>query len=259
MAIAFDLVGQQWQRKIIVVAAAAVGDRALMAMRPVSPEGAYWHEAVERSGIFLILVGILGRTWCAMYIGGNKLNRLVTEGPYSLTRNPLYVFSAIAAFGLGAQLGSVVFALICAAATLAIFALVISHEERALAERFPGEFARYKARVPRLAARTSADGRTPRPSWSGRPWFTGPSGTRCCSCWPRRPEGARRPAGRLCSLRPCSSSIDRLISLTLRAPAPINPPNGGAPLGPFSCCFSTCRTPSISRLEEAGPACPSTG
>jgi protein-S-isoprenylcysteine O-methyltransferase Ste14 len=150
MAIAFDLVGQQWQRKIIVVAAAVVGVAVLIAMRPASPEGAYWHEAIERIGIVLILIGIIGRTWCAMYIGGNKLNRLVTEGPYSLTRNPLYVFSAIAAFGLGAQLGSVVFALICAAATLIIFALVISHEERALAERFPDEFTRYKARVPRL-------------------------------------------------------------------------------------------------------------
>jgi protein-S-isoprenylcysteine O-methyltransferase Ste14 len=150
MAIAFDLVGQQWQRKIIVVAAAAIGIGVLAAMQPASPEGAYWHEGVERIGIVLILVGIIGRTWCAMYIGGNKLNRLVTEGPYSLTRNPLYVFSAIAAFGLGAQLGSVVYALICAAATLVIFAIVINHEERALAERFPDEFARYKARVPRL-------------------------------------------------------------------------------------------------------------
>ncbi len=150
MAIAFDLVGQQWQRKIIVVAAAAVGVAGLISMQPVSPEDAFWHEAIERIGIVLIMVGIVGRTWCAMYIGGNKLNRLVTEGPYSLTRNPLYVFSAIAAFGLGAQLGSVVFALICAAATLVIFALVIRHEERALAERFPDEFTRYKARVPRL-------------------------------------------------------------------------------------------------------------
>jgi hypothetical protein len=85
-----------------------------------------------------------------MYIGGNKLNRLVTEGPYSVTRNPLYVFSAIAAFGLGAQLGSVVFAMVCAAATIAIFALVISHEERALANRFPSDFARYRTRVPRF-------------------------------------------------------------------------------------------------------------
>ena len=81
MALAFDLVGQQWQRKIIVVAAAAVGIALLMAMGPASPEDATWHETVERSGIFFILVGILGRTWCAMYIGGNKLSRLVTEGP----------------------------------------------------------------------------------------------------------------------------------------------------------------------------------
>jgi protein-S-isoprenylcysteine O-methyltransferase Ste14 len=151
MAIAFDLVGQQWQRKIIVAGAALVGLAALLTIQPASPEDAAWHETVERSGIFFILVGILGRTWCAMYIGGNKLSRLVTEGPYSVTRNPLYVFSAIAAFGLGAQLGSVVFALICAAATIAIFALVISHEERALAERFPSDFALYRARVPRLA------------------------------------------------------------------------------------------------------------
>jgi protein-S-isoprenylcysteine O-methyltransferase Ste14 len=151
MAIAFDLVGQQWQRKIIVVGAAAIGLAVLMAMQPVSPEDGIWHETVERSGIFFILIGILGRTWCAMYIGGKKLNHLVTEGPYSVTRNPLYVFSAIAAFGLGAQLGSAVFALICAAATIAIFALVISHEERALAKRFPAEFALYRARVPRFA------------------------------------------------------------------------------------------------------------
>lgn len=151
MAIAFDLVGQQWQRKIIVLGAALVGLAVLMAMQPASPESAVWHELVERSGLVFILIGILGRTWCSMYIGGNKLNRLVTEGPYSVTRNPLYVFSAIAAFGLGAQLGSVVFALICAVATIAIFALVISHEEQALAQRFPAEFALYRARVPRFA------------------------------------------------------------------------------------------------------------
>ena len=150
MPIAFDLVGQQWQRKLMVAVAIVIGVGLLMTMRPVSPEGSYWHETVERTGMILILIGIIGRTWCAMYIGGNKLARLVTDGPYSVTRNPLYLFSAICAFGVGAQLGSAIFALVCAAVTVTIFALVIRHEERALAKLFPDDFASYRARVPRL-------------------------------------------------------------------------------------------------------------
>jgi protein-S-isoprenylcysteine O-methyltransferase Ste14 len=150
MRASFDLVRQQWQRKLIVLAAALLGICLLLLSGSKSPEADFWHEAIERGGVFFILIGILGRTWCSMYIGGYKLRRLVTEGPYSLTRNPLYVFSTIAAFGLGAQVGSVVFALLCAAASVAIFIFVIRHEERALAEHFPVEYALYKARVPRL-------------------------------------------------------------------------------------------------------------
>jgi len=150
MPIVFDLVGQQWQRKLIVLAVIVVGVFLIVASEPVSPEGSLWHEAVERSGVLCILIGIIGRTWCSMYIGGNKLNMLVTDGPYSVTRNPLYLFSTIAAFGVGAQIGSIVFAIVCAAATVAIFAVVVNHEERALADRFPDEFALYRARVPRF-------------------------------------------------------------------------------------------------------------
>lgn len=150
MPFALDLVGQQWQRKIIVLIVVVLGLILLMTSSPVSPEDGLWHEVIERSGVLFIMVGILGRTWCSMYIGGNKLRRLVTEGPYSITRNPLYVFSTIAAFGLGMQIGSLVFALLCAGATVAVFLLVIRHEERALSDRFPAEFALYKARVPRL-------------------------------------------------------------------------------------------------------------
>jgi protein-S-isoprenylcysteine O-methyltransferase Ste14 len=150
MPVTFDLVGRQWQRKLIVVTVVLVSIFLLMTSGPVSPEADFWHEGVERSGVLFVLIGILGRTWCSMYIGGHKLRRLVTEGPYSVTRNPLYLFSAIATFGVGAQLGSVVFALFCASATVAIFLLVVGHEERALAERFPVEYSLYKARVPRM-------------------------------------------------------------------------------------------------------------
>jgi len=150
MPFVLDLVSQQWQRKVIVLAVAVLGVVLAFLGGPAMPEGNFSHEAIERSGVLFIVIGILGRTWCSMYIGGYKLNRLVTDGPYSVTRNPLYVFSAIAAYGLGTQLGSMVFALTCAVATIAIFLLVIRHEERALADRFPAEFALYKARVPRL-------------------------------------------------------------------------------------------------------------
>ncbi|MET0445725.1 MAG: isoprenylcysteine carboxylmethyltransferase family protein [Pseudorhodoplanes sp.] len=150
MPISFDLVRQQWQRKLIIIAAIAIGIAMVMASRPYSSEGNLLHEAVERSGFFLILIAIVGRTWCSMYIGGRKLEALVTNGPYSVSRNPLYVFSSIAAFGVAAQFGSIIIAAICAASCLAIFRLVVSHEETALAVRFPVEFPTYRARVPRF-------------------------------------------------------------------------------------------------------------
>jgi len=150
MPFVLDLVHQQWQRKVIVWVAGLLGLALLMASAPMSPESYLWHESIERIGVLLVLIGVIGRTWCSMYIGGSKLRHLVTEGPYSITRNPLYMFSAIATFGLGAQLGSMVFALLSAAATIAIFLLVIGHEERALAERFPAEYSLYKAQVPRF-------------------------------------------------------------------------------------------------------------
>src|SRR6187399_1591484 len=113
MPISFDLVRQQWQRKLIIVAAIAIGIAVVMASRPFSSEGNLLHETVERSGFFLILIAIVGRTWCSMYISGRKLAALVTDGPYSISRNPLYLFSSIAAFGVGAQFGSIVIAAIC--------------------------------------------------------------------------------------------------------------------------------------------------
>jgi protein-S-isoprenylcysteine O-methyltransferase Ste14 len=109
---------------------------------------------VEFAGLLLIFVCILGRTWCTLYIGGYKKRELITKGPYSVVRNPLYVFTSLGAAGMGAQTGSVVIALLSAAATVAIFSTVARREEAFLAATFP-EFADYAARVPRFWPRWS--------------------------------------------------------------------------------------------------------
>lgn len=108
------------------------------------------HERLEMIGIMLIVLGIGGRLWSILYIGGRKSAEVVETGPYSVMRNPLYFFSMVAAAGAGAQLGSIVamlgFGLLCAVA----FHFVILREERFLSARLGTPYADYCARVPRF-------------------------------------------------------------------------------------------------------------
>jgi protein-S-isoprenylcysteine O-methyltransferase Ste14 len=51
------------------------------------------HEFLEMAGVSLALLCVAGRMWSSLYIGSRKNRELVTAGPYSITRNPLYFFS----------------------------------------------------------------------------------------------------------------------------------------------------------------------
>ncbi|NIY76881.1 isoprenylcysteine carboxylmethyltransferase family protein [Thalassospira sp. HF15] len=109
-----------------------------------------WHDSIEALGIIAIMVCIVGRSWCALYIGGRKKTSLVTLGPYSISRNPLYVFSFIGAFGAGAQTGSLVIAGLFALGCWLVFRGVVAHEETMLAARFDASFDDYRQTVPRF-------------------------------------------------------------------------------------------------------------
>ena len=108
------------------------------------------HEMIEWIGIVAIVICVLGRTWASLYIAGRKIEQLVTDGPYSVMRNPLYLFSIIGAAGAGAQLGSIVAGLIFGALAWAVFHVVTLQEERLLTERYGAAFASYVAKVPRF-------------------------------------------------------------------------------------------------------------
>jgi protein-S-isoprenylcysteine O-methyltransferase Ste14 len=111
------------------------------------------HEYIEAAGGALILAAILGRTWCTLYIGGRKSAEIVTGGPYSVTRNPLYVFSAVGAAGIGAMTGSMIVAAGFAVLTYAAFHYVILVEEEYLERTFGEPYRQYMRAVPRFFPR----------------------------------------------------------------------------------------------------------
>ncbi len=84
-----------------------------------------------------------------MYIGGRKKQDLVTFGPYSLSRNPLYVFSVVGAVGIGLLSSSIAVGLIFGLATFLLFDWVIRQEERYLTEEFDTEYRSYISSTPR--------------------------------------------------------------------------------------------------------------
>jgi protein-S-isoprenylcysteine O-methyltransferase Ste14 len=113
------------------------------------------HRGIQWSGLLLILICILGRTWATLYIGGLKQRELVTKGPYSVVRNPLYLFTLFGAAGIGALSGSLVMAIVYAGFASVVFLSVVLQEEQFLLATFPHEFPAYAARVPRLVPRLS--------------------------------------------------------------------------------------------------------
>jgi protein-S-isoprenylcysteine O-methyltransferase Ste14 len=113
------------------------------------------HEWLEVVGLVLIAVCIVGRAWCSLYIGGRKKAEIVDRGPYSITRNPLYVFSFMGAFGIGAQTGSLVLALMFVLIALAVFYATVRREEAWLLEAFGGPYQAYLDRTPRFWPRLS--------------------------------------------------------------------------------------------------------
>jgi protein-S-isoprenylcysteine O-methyltransferase Ste14 len=144
----------QARRRIAVAVIIALLLLVLLFVRTAWPRGV--HEYIEAFGLGFIMMAILGRMWCTLYIGGHKGAQIVRTGPYSLSRNPLYVFSAIGAFGIGCMTGSLGIALLLAAACYITFLFVILAEEGYLENTFGQPYRDYKLEVPRFFPRFSS-------------------------------------------------------------------------------------------------------
>jgi protein-S-isoprenylcysteine O-methyltransferase Ste14 len=102
------------------------------------------------TGLLLVSLGVVGRVWALSYLVGKKSKSLVTEGPFSLCRNPLYLFSFLGMLGLCLRTRT----LVIPAVVMPVFMLVhlrsVRHEEGKLRAMFPAEFDAYAKTIPRF-------------------------------------------------------------------------------------------------------------
>lgn len=113
-------------------------------------------------GALLTGAGVIGRVWCLSYIGGNKRRGVIQHGPYSLCRNPLYLFSFIGAMGIGLATKTFTFPLIVIIVFVGYYPFVVRKEEGDLKKMFGREYETYmktiKTRfVPSLQGYTDLD------------------------------------------------------------------------------------------------------
>jgi len=123
---------------------------AMFAFTRATGVGALSQTLIARIGQWLIVVCIVGRAWCSLYIGGRKIRDLVRTGPYSLCRNPLYTLSILGAAGAAGQSGSLVMALAGGFITWLVFRVVVAREEGVLATVHGPAFLHYRESTPRF-------------------------------------------------------------------------------------------------------------
>ena len=112
-------------------------------------------EIIEILGLTLVIAAVLGRFWAILYIGGHKNRTVMRDGPYSVCRHPLYLFSTLGVVGLGLMLGSIVITALLGGMTFAILSATARKEEAFLRGQFGPAYDDYAAGVSMILPRLS--------------------------------------------------------------------------------------------------------
>ena len=110
---------------------------------------------LEMSGLFLLTICSMGRLWALLYISGHKKIELITEGPYSMVRHPLYVFSLIGAIGIGLASENILVLAALIIFYLLYYPLTILVEEAKLTDKFGQAYLDYIKSTPRFLPKLS--------------------------------------------------------------------------------------------------------
>ncbi len=119
------------------------------------PERMLLHQLNHGIGLLLIALCMLGRFYCTLFIGGRKNEELVTTGPFSVVRNPLYLCSLLGIVGIGVISNQLSVLLVLTVGMVLIYLPLIKQEEAFLQDKFGQAYTRYCNSVSRFIPRSS--------------------------------------------------------------------------------------------------------
>lgn len=128
---------------------------AVIFSKPWLSEGSAPALLFDLAAWLLFLAYVTMRIWSTLYVGGVKDRVLQTQGPYSITRNPLYVGGFCFALSIAFFLKSVSLVALTLLASIAYVRWVVAAEEQVLEGIFGDSYRDYKRRVPRMIPRFS--------------------------------------------------------------------------------------------------------
>lgn len=127
----------------------------LSSLRGALPTDNSYRAVFALGAVLLVLTAFL-RTWGTAYLRADVMRdslvhteRLLADGPYRYTRNPLYLGNIIMAIGIGLMASRLGFAILVIGMTVFVIRLLL-REEGELALQQGESYRRYCATVPRL-------------------------------------------------------------------------------------------------------------
>lgn len=141
----------------LLFAGAALLALGLQALLPLPWPGGAWAAVLAVAGLFLGAAGLAldlatmlaFRRHNTTVLPHRGAIRLITDGPFRFSRNPIYLGNTLLVTGAGLVFGVAWLIPAALAGALATRKLAIEREEEHLARRFGADWTRYAARTPR--------------------------------------------------------------------------------------------------------------
>lgn len=110
---------------------------------------------LDQVGFVFLVLSVFGRIWASLFISGYKKKRLITQGPYSIMRNPLYFFSLIGMLGIGLASRNILVFLLLIVFFSFYYPFVIKEERDVLQNIYKKEYDVYRKKTPAFLPRFS--------------------------------------------------------------------------------------------------------